>query len=72
MRICVSVSSTTANLIIEDDGIGLDEKSSSKGLGLLGMRERLAGVRGSLSVARRNQGGTALTLQIPVIGDVLA
>jgi len=72
VRIEVSVSSTAANLIIEDDGIGLDEKSGSKGLGIVGMRERLAGVRGSLSVARRNQGGTALTLQIPVIGDVLA
>jgi len=72
VRIGVSVSSTTANLIIEDDGVGLDAKANSKGLGLLGMRERLAEVRGSLSIARRIQGGTALTLQIPVIGDVLA
>jgi signal transduction histidine kinase len=72
VRIVVSVSNTAANLTIEDDGIGVDEKSSRKGLGLPGMRERLAGVHGSLSVARRNQGGTALKLQIPVIGDVLA
>jgi len=69
--ISVSVSNTSANVLIEDDGIGLDEGNCSSGLGLLGMRERIAGVRGSFSVCTRNQGGTALTLRIPVTGDVL-
>ena len=70
--ISISVSNTDANVVIEDDGIGLDEGNCSSGLGLLGMRERIAGVRGSFSVATRNQGGTALTLRIPMTGDVLA
>jgi signal transduction histidine kinase len=72
VRILVSVSNTGANVVIEDDGIGLDETISSRGLGLLGMRERVAEVQGTFSFAMRNQGGTALTLFIPVTGDVLA
>jgi signal transduction histidine kinase len=72
VRILLSVSNTAADVVIEDDGIGLDESTCSKGLGLVGMRERVAGVRGSFSVATRSQGGTALTLRIPVTGDVLA
>lgn len=72
VRVCVSVSDTEANVLIEDDGIGLEEGSRATGLGVIGMRERVAGLRGTFSVAPRNHGGTALTLQIPVVGDVLA
>ena len=72
VRVCISVSDIEANVLIEDDGIGLDEGSRAAGLGVLGMRERVAGLRGTFSVAPRNHGGTALTLQIPVVGDVLA
>jgi signal transduction histidine kinase len=72
VRILLSVSNTAADVVIEDDGIGLDEGTCSKGLGLIGMRERVAGARGTFAIATRNQGGTALTLRIPVTGDVLA
>jgi signal transduction histidine kinase len=72
VRILLSVSNTDVDVVIEDDGIGLDQVTCSKGLGLVGMRERVAGVRGSFSVATRHQGGTALTLRIPVTGDVFA
>lgn len=71
VRILLSVSTTAAYVVIEDDGIGLDVVTCSKGIGLVGMRERVDGVRGTFSVAARNQGGTALTLRIPVTGDVL-
>jgi signal transduction histidine kinase len=72
VRILVSVSGKEASVVIEDDGVGLKENGSPHGLGLLGMRERVAGVRGTFSISSRNQGGTALTLHIPVAGDVLA
>jgi len=72
VRVCVSVSDTEANVLIEDDGIGVDEGYRARGLGVIGMRERVAGLRGTFSVAPRDHGGTALTLQIPVVGDVLA
>src|SRR5215470_34930 len=62
VRVCVSVSDKEANVLIEDDGIGLGESSDATGLGVIGMRERVAGLRGTFSVASRNHGGTALTL----------
>ncbi len=72
VRILLSVSNTVVDVAIEDDGIGLGQDSRARGLGLVGMRERVAGVHGSFSVGTRNQGGTALALRIPVTGDVLA
>jgi len=72
VRILVSVSGEEISVVIEDDGIGLVESASPGGLGLLGMRERVAGVHGTFSIGPRNQGGTALTLHIPVTGDALA
>ena len=72
VRIWLSVSNTAVDVVIEDDGIGLNQGTGSRGLGLVGMRERVDAVHGFFSVATRNQGGTALTLRIPVTGDVLA
>jgi signal transduction histidine kinase len=72
VHVYLTVSDTEANLTIEDDGIGVNDSQSATGIGLLGMRERVAGLRGRFSVAPRSEGGTALTFQIPVPGDVLA
>jgi signal transduction histidine kinase len=72
IRIVVRGSAGTVKVAIVDDGIGFDSSKSVKGLGLLGMRERAAGVNGTLSVTSREHSGTALTLEIPVPGDVLA
>ena len=72
IRIVVRASGSTINVTIEDDGIGFDSAKSARGLGLLGMRERVAGVNGTLSVDSRAQRGTAVTLEIPVPGGVLA
>jgi signal transduction histidine kinase len=72
IRIIVRTSASTVNVVIEDDGIGFDATKSARGLGLLGMRERVAGVNGSLSVTSRTQWGTALSLEIPLPGSVLA
>jgi len=70
IRIAVRASGSTVKVVIEDDGIGFDATKSARGLGLLGMRERVAGVNGTLSVASRTQSGTALSLEIPVPGGV--
>jgi signal transduction histidine kinase len=72
IRIVVRASGGTINVTIVDDGIGFDSDKSARGLGLLGMRERVAGVNGTLSVNSLAQRGTSVTLDIPVPGDVLA
>jgi signal transduction histidine kinase len=71
IRIVMRASAGLVHITITDDGIGFDSGKSVKGLGLLGMRERMADVSGTLSVDARDQSGTALTLEIPVPGGVL-
>ena len=57
-------------LVIEDDGRGIDAAPSSsdvsRGLGLIGMRERAQSLAGQFSIANRAQGGTRVTVVLPV------
>ena len=56
---------------IVDNGIGFDvgavlRRPSAKGLGLIGMRERLAAVGGQLSTTSRPGTGTSILFQVPL------
>jgi two-component system, NarL family, sensor histidine kinase UhpB len=51
-------------LTVADDGCGIRE--GADGTGLQGMRERAALIGGTLEVARRDEGGTTVTLTVPV------
>jgi len=60
----------TVNGSIQDDGIGFDEPSlfsntAGRGLGLIGMRERLDTVGGTLSISSAAGRGTTLVVTIP-------
>lgn len=65
-----AVSVTTADdavtVRVEDDGIG--GAHESKGLGLAGLRQRLAGVDGALGVTSPAGGPTLLEARIPIAG----
>ena len=52
---------------VEDDGVG--GAHPSKGLGLAGLRQRLAAVEGTLDVTSPEGGPTVLTAHIPVGGN---
>ena len=60
---------------IEDDGCGFEmsqvvsHRDSKRGLGLLGMRERMSLVGGSLSIVSKPGGGTRLEAVVPVAKD---
>ena len=57
----------TISAVIEDDGRGFEEGSGSgNGLGLLGMRERVALVDGRLSIESSPGSGTTLSIEVPV------
>jgi signal transduction histidine kinase len=49
---------------VEDDGVGL-KPADDEGMGLKGMRERLAALGGTLSLANRNGGGARVAALIP-------
>jgi PAS domain S-box-containing protein len=56
-----------ASVVIEDNGVGFEVESlADKGrLGLLGMRERLALVSGTLTIESKTGGGTTVIARIP-------
>jgi signal transduction histidine kinase len=52
--------------LIEDDGVGMAESlGENGGIGLLGMRERIALVGGRLEVESSPGGGTTLAIEVP-------
>lgn len=55
-------------LRIEDDGLGIapGDARARRGLGLEGIRERAKAFGGSLTVGRRDGGGTVLSVQLPL------
>jgi signal transduction histidine kinase len=59
----------TLTLRVDDDGIGMPpmglRERPSRGLGLIGMRERAQSLDGSLLVENRPEGGTRLVVTIP-------
>ena len=51
---------------VRDDGRGFDTRVASEGFGLLGMRERVEAIHGSLSVDSTPGGGTKLVARLPI------
>jgi signal transduction histidine kinase len=52
--------------VIEDDGTGFDPEVGSEGIGLVGMRERIALLDGSLAVESSARSGTTVAVEVPV------
>ncbi len=52
-------------VVVEDDGTGFDPGQSGDGIGLLGMRERLALLDGRLEVESAAGSGTTLVAEVP-------
>jgi signal transduction histidine kinase len=51
---------------VVDDGVGVDTTVPTQGLGLIGMRERVAALAGRLNVTSAPGRGFELQAQIPV------
>lgn len=54
------------HVTVADDGVGLRQSASTRGLGLIGMRERVAALHGTLEVASSSAGGFQLSAWLPV------
>ena len=67
MSITLTRRDATVVAIVEDDGTGFDpEASAREGLGLLGMRERLALVGGKLRIEAAPGTGTTIAAEVPI------
>ncbi|MEE9448682.1 MAG: PAS domain S-box protein [Ignavibacteriaceae bacterium] len=70
-KITVTIKRTgdLLHMEITDNGVGISEEqiSSSKSLGLIGMNERVSVFRGKLTISRAVEGGTSVSVRIPII-----
>ena len=55
----------TLQIAIEDNGIGFDPGNARRGLGLIGIRERVAHLRGAVHVDSSAGKGTRLRIELP-------
>ncbi|MBK7674407.1 MAG: PAS domain S-box protein [Candidatus Accumulibacter sp.] len=55
----------TLRLVVRDDGIGINVGAQHAGFGLLGMRERVLSLGGSLQISRPRGGGTRVRVFLP-------
>ena len=69
VRVCLNFRKASAHLILVDDGIGISSETlvghGNTGVGLAGMRSRLAEIGGRLSV-KRLAPGTAICASVPL------
>jgi signal transduction histidine kinase len=70
-RINVVVKQDADRLIasVRDDGRGFDSQVTTRGLGLMGMGERVRALQGSMSVASEPGAGTVISLELPARFD---
>ena len=64
VSITVDVDESHVRITISDDGVGCAD--ASRGSGLIGLRDRVEALRGSLEVLSAPGSGTTITAQIPV------
>jgi two-component system, NarL family, sensor histidine kinase UhpB len=55
------------HVVVEDDGVGFDPTAAARGLGLVGMRERITAIGGSLFIDAADGRGTRLIADLPVL-----
>ncbi len=67
-RIHVIVKQEAARVVasVQDDGCGFDAQHTTRGLGLMGMAERVRALQGRMSVDSQPGSGTLLSLELPV------
>jgi two-component system sensor histidine kinase UhpB len=71
VTITASAAAKALTLTVADDGVGFDisappATTADRGLGLLGIRERLAAIGGTLQIDSRPRHGTRLIVTVPL------
>jgi signal transduction histidine kinase len=66
VSILVARKDVSVTAVVEDDGIGFTPDTPVHGLGLVGMRERIALVGGRLTIESAKGSGTTLVAEVPL------
>jgi two-component system sensor histidine kinase DegS len=67
VSVVVTRKRDSVSVIVEDDGVGFEpERAREGGLGLLGMRERVALLGGRVTVESRPGAGTTFVAEVPL------
>ncbi len=53
------------SILVEDDGIGINEDKTVKGKGLQTVRSKIAYLKGRVEIGPKNEGGTLIVIEIP-------
>jgi signal transduction histidine kinase len=61
-------ASQTVRISVSDDGIGFSPKATPQfSLGLVGMRERVSAIGGTMNIESSNESGTAVVFIFPLM-----
>jgi signal transduction histidine kinase len=66
VRVSLHGENDLVHLAIQDDGIGFDTSMDTEGLGIVGIKERLHDVGGTVKITSEPQRGTLLLVEIPL------
>jgi signal transduction histidine kinase len=69
VEIAVRYEQNTLDLLVADDGVGIDPRRA-RGVGLLGIEERVRELHGTFEVRRHEPRGTALHVTLPVTTSI--
>ena len=65
-RVSLRRNGRTAELTIDDDGIGFDASAETDGMGIPNLRERIAGVGGTMTIESSAEEGTTVRAALPL------
>ena len=69
-RVTLTARPGAIEIVIEDDGRGFDSVATGRrGLGLVSVRERVAGLGGRMALDSRPGRGTRMSIELPISGD---
>jgi signal transduction histidine kinase len=66
IQIGVTTDGGWLRVSVADDGVGLAPGSRRTGLGLRGIDERVKELQGTMTITKRDTGGTALAVKVPL------